>query len=262
MDQDTHSVTDPIPGSDLSHVTDAAPETICAPQPGTPETRKNAGYFWPIGYVVFSMVYGPVLFFALGESILSIANYDSVKRSLDWVPAILIAVIPVAIWLVFPIGNIVRSFRMKGEDAPLHCIRAMLILRYGMIPFYILHAFLSPVAGYAMIYFSRMDFYRFGITYFFVAPLFFLLPGSFYGIRVVRMSLLEKKIRLIPAILHGIAQFIPVLGVLDAAYLSAVKWKTARIITLVIVVIMPLLIVLILAFPVSQMDFSGFGRQY
>ena len=153
----------------------------------------------------------------------------------------------VASSLVLLFGNIVRSFRIRGEEDPLCCVRAMLVVRYGMIPFFILHACLTPIALFAIGFAGLVDFYRFGVIYLFAAPFLFMLPGAFYGIRVVRLSLREKKLRSFAAVLHGIAQFIPVLGVPDAAYLSAIKWKTARKTTAVVLIAAILFLVLIIA---------------
>ncbi|GEM_PF-5798457 len=153
----------------------------------------------------------------------------------------------VASSLVLLFGNIVRSFRIREEEDPIRCVRAMLVVRYGMIPFFILHAFLTPIALFAIGFAGLVDFYRFGVIYLFAAPFLFMLPGAFYGIRVVRLSLREKKLRSFAAVLHGIAQFIPVLGVPDAAYLSAIKWKTARKTTAVVLIAAILFLVVIFA---------------
>ena len=233
MEQDTHSVTDSFWDRPL--------------QLKTPETRKlrRAAIFfwlWPVCYVVFSTVLGPVLFFSLGLWILDLQSTQGPGLPL-WVMTMIL----VASSLVILIGNIVRSFRIRGEEDPLRCVRAMLVVRYGMIPFFILHACLTPIALFAIGFAGLVDFYRFGVIYLFAAPLLFMLPSAFYGIRAVRLSLLEKKLHPVAAVLHGIAQFIPVLGVLDAAYLSAIKWKTAGKITVVVLIAAILFLVLIIA---------------
>lgn len=274
MEQDTPSVTDSIPGSAPSDVIDVVPETIGAPsdvidaatetigappmnaqetldapQPETPETpkkRNRTDYVWPIGYVVFTTVLGPVLFIALGIGIISLIYIIKDKTLQEnWLDFV-IPIIPIVPSIVLLIGNIVRSFRIQGEDAPLRCVRLMLILKYGMIPFFLLHLCLLPfvffIVGWSV---DQQSFYPFMFIYLFVAPPLFMLPGAFYGIRVVRFSLREKKLRLFTAILHGIALFIPVLDVPDAAYLSAIKWKTARKTTAVVLITTTALIALI-----------------
>ncbi|MDD4096850.1 MAG: hypothetical protein PHP22_11495 [Oscillospiraceae bacterium] len=59
--------------------------------------------------------------------------------------------------------------------------------------------------------------------------------------------LIGNIVRSFAAVLHGIAQFIPVLGVPDAAYLSAIKWKTARKTTAVVLIAAILFLVFIFA---------------
>lgn len=228
-----------------------AQETLDAPQPETPETpkkRNRADYLWPIGYVVYTMVFGPVIFIFLVLWIVGLQNRQDpdlilwmTEQDLIW---LIITMSLIASSLVLLFGNIVRSFRVKGEDAPLHYVRSMLVVKYGMIPFFVLHTFLTPIVGFAFVLFiHEPDSFLFAIKYLFIAPLLFMLPGAFYGIRVVRVSLREKKLRLFTAILHGIALFIPVLDVLDAAYLSAIKWKTDRKVAVMVFVAAPIFLI-------------------
>lgn len=55
-----------------------------------------------------------------------------------------------------------------------------------------------------------------------------ILPGSVYGIQVIRMSYKAGKISLVAAILHTILQFFFLTDVLDAMYLAAGKWNRGK----------------------------------
>lgn len=219
--------------------------------PGTPRMRK-VRYFWPILYVVFTTVLGPVLFFSLGSFFLDLLFTPGPGWGL-WVLTTLLVVSALVILIV----NIIRSFQIRGEDDSLHSVRAMLIVKYGMIPFFVLHACLTTIAillsSFVAVYGAPMEFVWFALVYLFAAPLLFMLPGSFYGIRVVRLSLREKKLHPFTAILHGITQFIPVLGVLDAAYLSVAKWKTGKIASVVVLIAVIIHLALFFVW-ISQVD--------
>lgn len=222
--------------------------------PGTLRTRK-VRYFWPICYVVFATVLGPVLFFSLGLLSLDLRS----TQGPSWMLWVLTTILVVSA-LVILIVNIIRSFRIRGEDDSLHSVRAMLVVTYGMIPFFVLHACLTPYSIILIGFAGLEEFYRFAVVYLFAAPLLFMLPGSFYGIRVVRLSLLEKKLHPFTAILHGIIQFIPVLGVLDAAFLSVVKWKTGKIATVVVLIAAILFLALVLAWIAGEFNLWDFGN--
>ncbi len=47
-----------------------------------------------------------------------------------------------------------------------------------------------------------------------------LLPGAFYAVQVIRMSILEKKCSPRTAIIHILLQFIFLVDVLDTMYIS------------------------------------------
>ena len=257
MEQDTLSETEPIPGlamldktyaipgSDPPIVTDPLPESAAADtiEESPVTAAKTASLFLPMYFVAYTTIFGPVLFFTLGLWILNLQRTEG--------PDVLFGVMTfflAGLSLTLLIGNVVRSFRVRGEDAPRYSVDAMLITKYGMIPFFILHVYVTPITAVLLGLSGLTVFYWYSVVYMLLAPLVFLLPGAFYGIRVIRFSLREKKLHPIAAVFLGIFQFIPVLDILAAATLSAVTWKRARIISLIVLLAAPLFLLLLFVF--------------
>ena len=107
--------------------------------------------------------------------------------------------------------------------------RAVLLLKYGMILFYMIvfvlgvavwfiGTFLGPVGIIAALMFAIVDYA-------------IMIPGIFYGISWLILLIRKKEISLKAGIFHGILQCLFVLDVADTMYLMAVKKKKYRRIT-------------------------------
>lgn len=148
-------------------------------------------------------------------------------------------------WIaVFCLGavNLIQSFRRYREGDALFCVNAMLALKYGLVIFFIVN-YVTILLGFLIVgivalvgsrgtiifafpywlpvLFAAIGFYEF-LTW------LFMLPGSFYGIQVIRFSRREGKISAGMMVIHGILQFVFLADVLDALYLAVRKWGMGK----------------------------------
>ncbi len=136
---------------------------------------------------------------------------------------------------ILGIINIVRSFLAYGRGDEDHCIRGMLILKYGMVPFFIINFFSILVISLAAVVGSRGTLIlAFPVT----IPLLLLavfctwlamIPGSIYSIQVIRFTRARGKTSLGWAVWHGFLQFCFLTDVLDTMYLAVRKWNRGKI---------------------------------
>ena len=135
---------------------------------------------------------------------------------------------------ILGITNIVRSFLAYGRGDEEHCLRGMLILKYGMVPFFIINFCSILLLSLAALVGSRGTLlFAFPVT----VPLLFLaffctwlamVPGSFYSIQVIRLTRKKGKTNLLWAVWHGLLQFCFLTDVLDTMYLAVRKWNRGK----------------------------------
>ena len=138
-------------------------------------------------------------------------------------PKVYIALLLVYTLAIFIIGvlNIVKSFKMYSENDYTRCINSMLILKYGLVFFFILNfsvIFVLMAGGSLVAVILILAFFTWLL----------LIPGGFYGIQVIRFSYAHKKISLPLVILHTLLQFCFLADVPDAMYLSVKKWGVGK----------------------------------
>ena len=146
---------------------------------------------------------------------LIIASYSVASGGRAGIPAgvyLLLAALYWAAVAALGIRCIVRSFRAFARQDSDACFKGMLTLKYGLIPFFLIN-FIS-------------------IT--FLCTWLAMLPGAFYGVQTIRMACRMGRIGPKAALLHGILQFIFLLDVLDAVYLSLVTFRAARPVSLAV----------------------------
>lgn len=133
--------------------------------------------------------------------------------------------------------NIVQSFRKYAQGEDIDCLNAMLILKYGLVvyfmlnfAFYTLLVILALAASRGTLLFAVPLYPLFGAIFFLIigGTWVGLLPGAFYGIQVIRFGRAQGKLSQGAAVLHGILQFIFLLDVLDALYLSVKLWGRGK----------------------------------
>lgn len=166
-------------------------------------------------------------------------------------------------WLaVFILGvaNIIKSFKMHRSGDTVGCVNGMLIHKYGLVIFFILN-FLVMFLLYFVITFGAFVGTR-GLVLF-AAPVLLpwltaaviftvfstwlaVVPGSFFGIQVIRFTLREKKTGCGAAIWHGFLQFVFLADVLDAMYLAVRKWDRGKksSVTIIIVYVLALAVII------------------
>lgn len=184
----------------------------------------------PLGYLYFMIV----------MQILSYVSEDGLKV------ALLLSLIPILLyWLIIGILGILnmkKSFQLCRDGDTIGCINGMLIHKYGLVIFFcanfILLAFWYGLFSMAAVMGTRgllllfapvlLPVWVVGLCVSVFATWLAILPGSVYGIQVIRMSYKAGKISLVAAILHTILQFFFLTDVLDAMYLVAGKWNRGK----------------------------------
>lgn len=133
--------------------------------------------------------------------------------------------------------NIAQAFRKYAQGEQLYCLNAMLILKYGLVIYFVLnfvlYAFfwlLVVAASRGTILFAVPLYPVVGVLFFFIigGTWIGLLPGAFYGVQVIRASRAQGRLTHGMAILHGVLQFVFFLDVLDALYLSVRLWGRGK----------------------------------
>lgn len=176
--------------------------------------------------------------------------WDALDQWADTIPkglfVMFIQFLPVGIYglavLILGILNIVRSFRVYQSGDVTGCINGMLIHKYGLVFFFVVNfivlAFFYLALSLGLLIGSRGLMIIFapitlpwliaalGFTVF--ASWLALIPGTFYGIQVIRFTLREKKTSAGAAVWHGVLQFIFLADVLDAMYLAVKKWGRGK----------------------------------
>ena len=121
--------------------------------------------------------------------------------------------------IVVGIANIVCAFH-NYRRAPELCIRNLKLLKYGMIPCFVINFIWMVCLGF----FVAVGSILVGLVWF--VPLaviitwLYMLPGAFYGVQVVRIMKKRQERSVIWCIFNGFLQFCFVLDVIDTAYLA------------------------------------------
>lgn len=206
------------------------------------QERKTGKNKLAITFVVLLTLCAPLgyLYFIIVMQMLSYVSEDGLKAVL------LLSLIPVLLyWLligILGILNMKKSFQLYRDGDTVACINGMLIHKYGLVIFFcanfILFAFWYGLFSMAAVMGTRgllllfapvlLPVWGVGLCISAFATWLAILPGSIYGIQVIRMSWKAGKISLMAAILHTILQFFFLTDVLDAMYLAAGKWNRGK----------------------------------
>ncbi|MCI8454564.1 MAG: hypothetical protein HFE84_08110 [Lachnospiraceae bacterium] len=200
-----------------------------------PANSLEHPYRLPAAYAILYTLSFPLLgLSALADALLSLA-YPEQAASLQFV-RIHVLLIALYLLLLFVLGAalIVRSFaNCRQNHVPL-CVNSLLILKYGMIPFFIMN-FGAYCFFYLVLLVASRGTILFGFPILLVsiAAATFLtwltmLPGAFYGIQVIRLCRRQEKLGLAAALFHGILQFTFLLDIPDTMYLTAGKFGMGK----------------------------------
>lgn len=191
-------------------------------------TNKNAKphYKLPVAYAILVTI--PTNTFTAIN-----ITYDIYSKGEAIAPAVIFnAVIIFIYWLaVFVLGvlNIMTSFKKHTKGNWEYCVNAMLILKYGLIFFYVLNFILFLAACLLALVVSRgtiifafhLWLFDFIILAVIVATSYIImLPGSFYSIQALRFCLKQNTLTKKKAVFLGILQFIFIIDVLSSAYIA------------------------------------------
>lgn len=201
-----------------------------APEPTSLEYKYP--YMLPILYVIVMSAVVPVCIFFMMHGM----DSEALKKT-NFVSNIL------SLYFIGMIAaggaNILYSFKYRKNDDAIICLNNMMILKYGMVIFFIVNFFawfliislfclgtLVASAGAMIIFLIPMLFVIIPAACLITALT--MLPGAVYGVQVVILSYRHKLISLPMALVHGILQFCFLADILDTMYLSAVKWKRGK----------------------------------
>jgi len=171
-----------------------------------------------------------------------------------FLPVFCYLVAVVIFWLI----NQVRAIRADTSHENLKVLNSMLILKYGMVVYFIVNyitwVFLFFFISGAMVIATRglgvlmLPFVIAFVPAVVLLAFLSMLPGSMYGIKVAEMTRNCGRTDNGSTIIHGFLQFLFVLDVLDAMYLSVIKWKRGKKSAAIILCLYVLLIILIIIF--------------
>ena len=192
-------------------------------------------YRLPAAYVILHTLSFPLLgLSALADAFLSL-SYPQQAASLRFV-RLHVLLIALYILLLFLVGAalIVRSFADCRQNRVSVCVNSLLILKYGMIPFFIIN-FCAYCFFYLVLLVASRGTILFGFPILLVtiaAAMFLtwliIIPGAFYGIQVIRLGRRQEKLGLGAALFHGLLQFIFLLDIPDTMYLSVKKFGMGK----------------------------------
>ena len=133
--------------------------------------------------------------------------------------------------IVIGIISVVNSFIAYKKNDFEYCIKGFMILKYGLIPFFVVNflsmtflALIFLVVSRGTIIFAAPIFLLIGISFTWIA----MLPSSFWGVQVIRFAVRDGKIGK-SKILHIFLQFCFLLDLLDTVYLVAFKYKRGKV---------------------------------
>lgn len=143
---------------------------------------------------------------------------------------------------VVGIINIGQSFQVYRAGDPIECVNRMLIHKYGLVVFFCVNflvlfiyyffismAVLVGTRGAAILFAPvLLPWLIVAVGFSAVATWLAILPGSFYGIQVIRMTYKSGKIGFAEAVVHTVFQFFFLFDVLDAMYLATGKWGRGK----------------------------------
>lgn len=159
---------------------------------------------------------------------------------------LLLFFLPVIIYglvmFVLGVANIGKSFKVYRSGDVEDCINRMLILKYGLVVFFIINFIVMSIWYFlwtvgalvgtrGLVIFAApvlLPFLAGSILLTVTATWLATVPGAFYSIQVIRFTLREKKIGLGAAVWHGVLQFVFLADVLDAMYLAVKKWNRGK----------------------------------
>lgn len=187
----------------------------------------------PIIYVALLSMQVPfhLIFFKIALTI----QLESVKNVMRWIYLVIVLCHIIAVGIV-GILNIIRSFNLYKNNEVNMTIRSMLIVKYGLVPFYIVNfifllflyvvMILGASAMFAFVGFSLMMVLIIGGV---IGAWLTMIPGLFYSIQVIRFTEKSGKTGSVAKIWHILLQLFFLADVLDTMYLAVVKWNKGKI---------------------------------
>jgi len=207
--------------------------------------ERKKGFGLAIAYDVWLALGVP---FCAAYLLFLIFHQELIVNKWVWVIFLALAALYWLAVVVLGAANIVQSFRMHRKHEDVYCVNAMLVLKYGLVIFFIMN-FVTIVLGFLLVEFILVAASRGTIIFAFPAWItatlaaagFYafltwlaMLPGAFYGVQVVRFSRSEGKLSGSAVFFHGLLQFVFLADVLDAMYLAVKLWgmgkKSSRVI--------------------------------
>jgi hypothetical protein len=181
-----------------------------------------------IGYVLLLCAQVPVAVFSISTFFANPLGLSGVSLV---APYGLLALIYSLAVLGLGCKLIADSFLIYKAHNVQDCLRCLMVLKYGMVPYFIVNFLWLSLWAFILLIATRGTVLVVAPILLFTAMFFtwlVLLPGGFYGLQVVRLTKKEGNLSRLGCLVHGILQFCFFLDVLDCAYLVAWKWKRGK----------------------------------
>lgn len=130
--------------------------------------------------------------------------------------------------LILWFACVIHSFLMRAKGDTDGLVQAMLLLKYGLIPFFIINFIILTAFG------TILGILSMGFALFWYVPVFCtmtwlaILPGAFYGFQVCGRARREGKISGFQSFFCGLFLFCFLTDVLCAMYLSVKKYQIGK----------------------------------
>lgn len=198
---------------------------------------KKTNHKTAILYVLLLSVQVPfnIAFFLFAFSAVSSKSLPATGKSMTFLYFV-IAVIYFVTLGVLGIMNIIKSFQAYAQRKAEYSLKTMLILKYGMVPFFVVN-FLSITLLFLIAFAATKGIIIIAAFPIVIVMLLFavfctwlaMIPGTFYSIQVIRFGMAEGKISSGWAVWHTLLQFFFLTDILDTMYLAVRKWHRGKV---------------------------------
>ena len=217
-------------------------------EPADLENKSMKKYPWRISILYIFVLYGWIGFIISGMNYFNLNGWLFLGFNI----AFLVAFITL---LTVQIGRVLPEIRSGNID---YCIKRFLFFKYTVLPstlYFIFLAFIIFVGGLsisilALVLPQMLFLAPFILMAAFILPPILLaisfivaLPGFVLAVGTVIISRKQKEMKLGSCVLHILLQFVPVVDLIDALYISLHYWSRAKKLAIITAVSAGILIV-------------------
>lgn len=133
--------------------------------------------------------------------------------------------------LILGIKNMKFAFGAGRRQEAEVCVNGMLIHKYGLVAFFLINFVSLSLMYFVFLVASRGTFFMFlpiTVPVSMMATYVIMIPGSVYGLQVIRESRRTGKLSKNASMWHSLFQFLFLTDVLSAMYLAVKKWNRGK----------------------------------